>query len=108
MTAGAGPVGGAPVQPAPGARRDEVIAIVDELRSTEPARSYAGTLAVILESSSESLAALAAYHAAELGLTALRPGIEALRDRPSAFLPEIAARALEVLDQGQAERAANA
>jgi ATP:ADP antiporter, AAA family len=92
-----------------GARRDEVIEILDGLSGEElPAvRSYAGTLESLLDSSSESLAGLAAYHAAELGLEILRPRIEQLRRRTSRFLPEIASRALEIMTQATSRRSAH-
>jgi hypothetical protein len=56
-------------------------------------------LEAMLQAHSRTLRALAAYHAAELGLRQLRPRLEALRAEPSRDVREVVDRALRMLDQ---------
>ena len=52
----------------------------------------------MLEANSGTLRAIAAYHAAELGLQQLRPRLEALRTEGSPELREVVERALRMLE----------
>ncbi len=76
--------------------RAPVLALVDEgpdaarLAQAEgvyerPAIDYVGVLALMLEQGGESLRCIAAYHVGELGLSALRPRLERLRQEGASF-----------------------
>ena len=62
------------------------------------ALDYEGVLALMLEVGGESLRCIAAYHVGELGLLALRPRLERLRDDgASFFLSRVVERTLAAL-----------
>ncbi len=70
---------------------------------------YQAVLAELLSLSGESLRSLAVYHVAELGLTDLRPAVEAIEPSPDAdFLSAITKRALESLTPAPEPAAAKA
>jgi HEAT repeat protein len=89
-------------------RRDLILSVLDEGADQGETPTQEEALGQILDATSEALEALAAYRAAELGLTRLRPRLEQLRERPSRFLPEVAERALAVLGQPRSEKTARA
>ncbi len=97
--------------------RDPVLAIVHEGDSDErlargrelfapPALGYTDLLALLLERGGESLRCVAAFHVGELGLTELRPALEARAgSAPSFFLARVLERALGALDGRRGDRA---
>lgn len=99
--------------------RDAVLGLIDDGPDAERLAAagsyhehahpnYEGVLAELLEVAGESLCSIAVYHVGELGLTALRPRLEALSsDGASArgVLGRVTQRALELLDEGSGRRA---
>lgn len=94
----------------PARLRDGLLSLVDDVTPAERvARAgalyttdepeYEVVLLRLLESGSESLACIAAYHAAELGITALRPRLEAMRPSRSERMREVLEHALALLDR---------
>jgi len=89
--------------------RPRLLPVIDDLYETgsapepdEPEKlpDDGEVLRDLLEGSSDSLAALAAYHAGELGLTRLRPQLTRLRDAAPPPVAEVAAQALDALPAG--------
>ena len=68
------------------------------------AGGYQGLLAEMLEARDLHMNCLVAYHVGELGLTGFRERLELLSERNSRTLGEVAARALELLDDPRIER----
>jgi hypothetical protein len=82
------------VDGAPWPQSSAVAAPYYEARTT----GYEELLASLLQSPSESLRCMAAHHIAELGLTSLRPAIEARRAQESAlFVERVLEKALRTL-----------
>jgi len=88
--------------------REAVLALVDELPSAQrlsslPGRGeggpadYAATLGRLLDSGSESLACLAAYHAGELGLVQLEDRLLRLQEQGSPLLRGVVERSRALL-----------
>ena len=89
--------------------RGAVLALVEEIPDPErlaratpfyapPVLDYEGVLAVLLDEGGESLRCIAAHHAGELRLQALRPRLEGLRSPEAGFfLQRVVGRALEAL-----------
>ena len=88
---------------------EAVLALVDDAQDEErlrraapfyasPPLHYESLLGLILGQRSESLRCVAAYHVGELGLTSLRPQLEALRPEETGFLlARVVERALALL-----------
>jgi hypothetical protein len=100
--------------------REAIVAFVDDAPDAERlARAvavyvprpldYEAVLGVILDSSSESLRCVAAYHVGELGLTSLRPRLQALRpENTGFFLSRVAEHALKLLNRREGGTLAHA
>ena len=67
--------------------------------------SYTDLLAELLETAGESLSSLAVYHICELGLTHLRPRVEAVDAAGSGFLEGVLEGALGMLNQAAPQAA---
>ena len=72
-----------------------------------PPRDLTGLLGAMIEADDLHLRCLAAYHAGELGLDALRPQLAELGTSHSSRLREVAGRALAMLDDPRIERLAS-
>jgi ATP/ADP translocase len=84
---------------------DERLALAGPLH--EPVRpSYEGVLAELLDVAGESLRSIAVYHIGELGLTDLRPRVEALESSRDSVFQRVRQRALELLELPPARRLA--
>jgi HEAT repeat protein len=95
--------------------REAVLSLVDEspvaIRAGEAYYraadlDYEGLLALLLEQPGETLRILAVYHVGELGLTSLRPRLEAFRTERTTglFVLRVIERALGLLGGGGGER----
>jgi AAA family ATP:ADP antiporter len=58
---------------------------------------YSGVLRDLIESQSESIRSLAVYHVGELGLSGLKPHIEALEPAPQSYLSAVVERVVSLL-----------
>jgi hypothetical protein len=65
--------------------------------------TYVTLLGALLDSGSETLQCLAAYHAGELGLSELRPQLEQILASGSDFTASVVQRALDLLDDPEHE-----
>lgn len=97
--------------------RDAVLGLIDDGPAEErlalagpfhePVRpSYEGVLAELLEVAGESLRSIAVYHIGELGLSELRPRVEALESARDSVFQRVRQRALELLELPPARRLA--
>jgi ATP:ADP antiporter, AAA family len=91
--------------------RDAVLGLIDDGSDAERLRaaggyhqrrspSYESVLAELLEAGGGSLRSITVYHIGELGLTALRPELEALDSADQPVLERVTRRALELLGPG--------
>ena len=76
---------------------------IERLSSAEPLHrldslTYVALLGALLDSGSETLQCLAAYHAGELGLMEVRPQLEQILASGSDFTASVVQRALDLLD----------
>jgi ATP/ADP translocase/HEAT repeat protein len=90
-------------------RREAVLGLVDEAPERErlaqagvyrtPAVDYEGVLQALLDKPSPAVRSLAVYHAAELGMSRLRPRIERLTEPEHGLLSSVARTAIEWLSE---------
>ena len=94
--------------------RGAVLALVDDTPAAErlseatafhPSEpiAYEALLGVLLDSGSETLQCLAAYHVGELGLERVRPHLEQILSSGSPFTASVVERAIDLLDDPDRE-----
>ncbi|MFK8004229.1 MAG: hypothetical protein AB8H86_31980 [Polyangiales bacterium] len=88
--------------------RDAVLGLIDDVPDEERLRTsgafhepskldYESLLRELIETDSDSLRSLSVYHVGELGLTKLRPRLEALDPAPESALATVVRQAIETL-----------